>query len=231
MTDERPPRGRFVVFEGLDGSGTTTQVARLGERLSELGRSVELTKEPSNGPLGAVLRQAIEGRLRLDPTAMALAFAADRADHLFNEHNGIVGLLERGHWVLCDRYVLSSLAYQPSEQIGADWLEEANAFAIAPDMTVFVDVDVATCMQRISARSAADELFHQDDHLARVRANYHRVLSDGPALGELLVVDGSGPIEDVEEEIWRGVKERLIDAAEGAREDLGVAPNARPQSA
>src|SRR4051794_32222422 len=152
--------GRFIVFEGLDGSGTTTQVSRLGERLTEAGIRTELTKEPSNGPLGAALRQVIDGRVQLDPASMALAFAADRTDHLFNEHNGVKKLLAEGHWVICDRYVLSSLAYQPSETIDQGWVEKINALAIEPDMTVFLDAQPTVCMERISARSSTDELFH-----------------------------------------------------------------------
>jgi dTMP kinase len=203
-------RGRFIVFEGLDGSGTTTQVARLGQRLTEAGISTESTKEPSNGPLGAMLRQAIDGRVRLDPVSMALAFAADRTDHVFNEHNGVAKLLADGHWVLCDRYVLSSLAYQPNERMDQRWLEEVNAFAIEPDMTVFLDADPSVCMDRIAARSSTDELFHDADLLTRVRENYQRVIDGGRALGELLVVDANRSIDDVTESVWAGVGAHLL---------------------
>jgi dTMP kinase len=206
MTDP----GRFIVFEGLDGSGTTTQVSRLAQRLTEVGISTELTKEPSNGPLGAVLRQVIDGRVHLDPASMALAFAADRTDHLFNEHNGVKKLINDGHWVLCDRYVLSSLAYQPTETVDQRWLEEVNAFAIEPDVTVFLDDDPAVCMERISARSSTDELFHDGDHLSRALRNYHRVITHGRVLGELLVVDANGSIDDVALSVWDGVRTRLI---------------------
>lgn len=207
----RPPRGRFIVFEGIDGSGTTTQVSRLGQRLSEAGVNVELSKEPSNGPLGAALRQVIDGRVHLDPTSLALAFAADRADHLFNEYNGVVSLVEAGNWVICDRYVLSSLAYQPSEKVDQRWLEEVNSFAIEPDMTVFLDADPQTCLERISARSSTSELFHHGDHLTRALKNYHRVISHGRILGELLVVHAGGSIETVAQKVWEGVSSRLID--------------------
>lgn len=210
MSDERRP-GRFVVFEGLDGAGTTTQAARLGERLRALGLSVELTKEPSNGPLGAALRQVIDGRVHLDSTSLALAFAADRADHLFNEHNGIVKLLQEGHWVICDRYVLSSLAYQPDQVVDQRWLEELNSFAIEPDMTIFLDADPQTCLDRIAARSSTTEKFHQSDHLTAALKNYHRVIAHGGVLGELAVVDAGGSIDEVASAVWERVSARLID--------------------
>jgi dTMP kinase len=204
--DGELPRGRFIVFEGLDGAGTTTQLARLADRLTAAGISTESTKEPSTGPLGAALRQVIDGRMRLDPAALALTFAADRADHLFNEHNGVVKLLDEGHWVLCDRYLLSSLAYQPDERIEERWVQEINAFAIEPDITVFLDADPELCMERISARSSTDELFHDRDHLARVQRNYHRVIAQGRMLGELLVVDAGGSIDEVSQRVWEGVQ-------------------------
>ena len=206
-------RGRFVVLEGLDGAGTTTQAARLAARLSEAGIAVEVHREPTTGPLGAVLRQAIEGRIELDPATLALAFAADRADHLNNPRNGVRAQLERGTWVVCDRYVLSSLAYQASDDLDGAWLEQINAFAVAPDLTVFVDVDAGTSMSRIDARSAAGELFHDGDRLARVREAYHRVLDRAHFTGELLVVDGAASIDAVADAIWDGVREALPDAA------------------
>lgn len=212
--------GKFVVFEGIDGAGTTTQVSRLGRRLETAGVSVEVTKEPSNGPIGAALRQAIDGRVHLHSVALALAFAADRADHLFNDHNGVVKLVRAGHWVLCDRYVLSSLAYQASSDVRQEWLEEVNSFAIEPDMTIFLDADPTSCMERIASRSATDELFHNHDHLNLALRNYHRVIAHGHILGELLVVDGNKSIDEVSDAVWAGVKAHLPSQA--------VTPTAQP---
>jgi dTMP kinase len=145
--------GRLIVFEGLDGAGSSTQLRLLASWLGQRGQVVEETREPSNGPFGAVIRQAIEGRLQLVPEVLALAFAGDRADHLLNRANGMALALERGSWVLCDRYVLSSLAYQSADGVDLDWLIELNRHARAPDVTVFVDTPVEVCLQRIAARS------------------------------------------------------------------------------
>jgi dTMP kinase len=200
-------RGRFVVLEGIDGSGTTTQAARLTTRLADAGIAAELTKEPSEGPLGAVVRDAIEKRVTLDETALALAFAADRADHLFNQDHGIAGRLEAGQWVVSDRYVLSTLAYQPSATIERSWLESINAFAIEPDLTIFLDADPATSLARIAARGDTDDLFHGPAELEQARANYEAALSG--FTGEVLRVDAEGPIDAVAEQVWRGVREML----------------------
>ncbi|MBB4664911.1 dTMP kinase [Conexibacter arvalis] len=202
-------RGRFVVIEGLDGAGTTTQAERLAAALRERrGLAVELTKEPTNGPVGAVLRQAIEGRVTLDPVSLALAFAADRADHLFNPVNGVVAALEAGRWVVSDRYVLSSLAYNRGGATSREWLAELNRHAIAPDLTIFVAVDPDVCVSRIGARSSAEELFHSREQLVAVDRNYRELIDAGHVRGPLATVDGSGAIAEVEAAIWTAV-ERL----------------------
>ena len=207
-------RGRFIVFEGLDGSGTSTQTERLRAYLSERGVAVGVTREPTTGPLGAVIRQAIEGRISLDPTALALAFAADRADHLFNPVNGLNRALDDGTWVISDRYVLSSLAYQALATDDPLWLTQINRFAPAPDLTVFLDAPVAVCAARIGGRSGNDELFHGADTLRRVDAAYRRVLADDKLVGRLVTVDGAGSVDDVAR-AYRADVDALIEQSGG----------------
>lgn len=186
-------RGRFIVLEGLDGAGTTTQVGRLASWLRGRDIDVEVTKEPTNGPIGAVLRQAIEGRIELDPTAIALAFAADRADHLYNPVNGVERSLGAGRWVVSDRYVLSSLAYQDDGTASRAWLREINARALEPDLTIFVDTPVDECRRRLAARSSHTELF--DDALDRTSASYASLL--GEMTSPLARIDGAGDADSV----------------------------------
>lgn len=206
MSGSGAERGRFVVLEGLDGAGTTTQADLLAGALrARRGVEVELTHEPTDGPIGAVLRQAIEGRLTLDPAALALAFAADRADHLFNPVNGVLAALEAGRWVVSDRYVLSSLAYNGGGATTREWLSEVNRHAVAPDLTVFLDVDPETCLTRIGARSSAEELFHSRDRLITIDRSYRELIDAGHVRGPLARVDGSGPIASVEQAIWSAV--------------------------
>ncbi|MDO8210870.1 dTMP kinase [Conexibacter sp. CPCC 206217] len=208
-TPPAPPPGRFIVIEGLDGAGTTTQAELLAAALRERRAvAVELTREPTNGPLGAVLRQAIEGRLRLDPVALALAFAADRADHLFNPVNGVAAALATGGWVVSDRYVLSSLAYNGGDgEISREWVAQLNRHALAPDLTIFLDVDPETCLQRIGARSSADELFHSRAQLAAVDRGYRETIAAGLVEGPLARVDGSGAIDQVADAIWAAIEQ------------------------
>lgn len=153
-----------------------------------------------------MLRLAIEGRVALDPTSLALAFAADRSDHLFHEGSGVVSLVDGGAWVLCDRYVLSSLAYQSGAGVSLDFVRAINAFAIEPDLTIFVDTPVEACLERIAARSGRDELFHNRQALETTLAAYRSLLDSVP---DPLVIDGAGTVDEVADAVWAGVQSRF----------------------
>lgn len=185
----------FVVLEGIDGSGKTTQARLLAERMD-----AELTREPTDGPFGRVVRDAVEGRERLGDVALALGFAADRAHH----SAWIADSLADGRSVVSDRYVLSSLAYQPSARVRVDWLTTINEGVIDPSVTVFLDTPVAICAARIAARASAAARFDSVRELARVRSSYLAAMSGGEA-----IVDGDGSTTEVAERVWDAVRLRV----------------------
>jgi dTMP kinase len=206
--------GKFIVFEGLDGAGTSTQLAQLQGWLLDHNRPAEATREPSEGPFGAMIRQAVMGRLALDAVSLALAFASDRADHLFNDHHGIIAKIDAGRWVLCDRFVLSSLAYQHNKKVPLDWLVSINAFIPTPDLTIFVDTSPEVCIQRIERRDSTLELFHNLEELQRVRRNYGKVLPKAEFTGQLIVVRGDGTPEEVFEDINNQFADWLMETSD-----------------
>ena len=156
----RSAAGRFIVLEGIDGSGTTTQAARLAASLRAAGHAVVSTREPSDGPLGVVLRQALTRRLvGLSDQALALLFAADRLDHLASV---VEPALAEGKVVVSDRYVLSSLAYQ-GMRLPLSWVETLNAAARPADLTLYLEVDPRTAARRRQGRGGAAELFDADE--------------------------------------------------------------------
>lgn len=187
--------GRFIVLEGIDGAGTTTQARLLTRWLQRSGRRVLQTHEPSPGPLGVLIRQALRARLvagdggRLDPRAIAGLFVADRADHL---HSEIEPALAAGTDVICDRYVMSSLAYQGSECDPA-WIQALNAPFRAPDLTLFVDVSVEVAAARRARRGGVADLFEVDDFQRQVAEAYRRAA----ALHGAHTIDGSAGIRAV----------------------------------
>jgi dTMP kinase len=174
----RPAPGRFIVIEGIDGAGTTTQSRLLGERLRAAGRKVHVTAEPSGGAIGALVRQVLSGRLRgrapdgpFDPEALALLFAADRLDHARSE---ILPALAAGLDVVSDRYTLSSLAYQSLTTGDAAWVEQINARAPAPDVTILLEVVPAVAFARRRSASHSREIFEKAAFQRRVAASYER---------------------------------------------------------
>jgi len=195
------------VIEGLDGAGTTTQVRRLVEHLNARGQRAHATREPSDGPIGRLIREMLTGGHAIAGQAISqstfgLLFAADRLDHLQRE---ITPHLEAGTWVVSDRYYHSSLAYQGT---GADrdWITMLNARAKKPDITVFLSVRPEVAAERRMAAGRTQELF-EDLHMQReVDAGYRATLDELSAQGERIVmVDGEQSEDDVFVEVVRAV--------------------------
>ncbi|NOK08694.1 MULTISPECIES: dTMP kinase [Corallococcus] len=194
--------GRFIVLEGLDGAGTTTQTERLASLLRAEGHDVVTTREPSDGPVGTMLRQALTGRLGLPqgrgPLAqetLALLFAADRTDHL---HARILPALEQGKVVLCDRYVLSSLAYQGAS-LPMAWVDEVNSHAVSPDLTLFVGVDPKVAATRRAVRGGPAELFEADEAQRRIAIQYLKAIELRENHERIVHIDGELSVEAVTE--------------------------------
>jgi dTMP kinase len=206
----RAARGRFIVVEGIDGAGTTTQARLLGERLRSAGRRVHVTAEPSGGPIGALVRQVLSGRLRgrapdgaFDPDALALLFAADRVDHARAE---ILPALEAGIDVVSDRYTLSSLAYQALTTGDPRWVQAINSRAPSPEVTLFLRVRHTVAFARRRSASHAREIFEKAEFQRKVARAYERALGVLRREGERVeVLDGSASPADVSTAIDRVV--------------------------
>lgn len=203
MTSRRSKAGRFVVLEGLDGAGTTTQCDRIAAALTAQGIPVVTTREPSDGPIGQQLRLALTGRLglphrrgALTEDTLALLFAADRMDHLAAV---IEPAVERGAVVLCDRYLLSSLAYQGTA-LPMAWVETINGRARKPDLTLFVEVDAKTASRRRAARGGEVEHFEADERQVRIARQYLSAIRRRSSRERIVRIDGTRSVEQVTEE-------------------------------
>ena len=201
---------KFIVFEGLDGSGTSTQANFLERRLVNEGHRCHLTSEPSAGPVGQMIRQAFKGRLRFSQASerfdqqMAHLFSADRFDHLYNEWDGVMPTLERGTTVISTRYFFSSYAYHCTRE--QDWalVERLNRDFPSPDLLVYLRNPVAESVRRLKSRTTLDS-YETPDKLAQVAANYERILDGYP--GRKLVLDATRPPQEIHEAIVQNVKE------------------------
>jgi len=204
-------RGIFIAIEGLDGSGGTTQTELLEQWLIDCGRwpSVHRTWEPSAGPVGLFIREALklENADKLGDNVLPYLFAADRRDHLDRE---IIPVLQHGGTVVTDRYYHSSLAYQ-SLTVGLAVVALLNASFRCPDLTIFLDLPAEVCLERILARGGALERFEAIDRLRSIQDAYESVLIHCRASGERIVrLDASGTVEDIHAQIVR-IVEDLID--------------------
>ncbi|MFO7561225.1 MAG: dTMP kinase [Enhygromyxa sp.] len=194
----------FLVLEGIDGSGTTTQRARVAERLRARGHRVHETREPSDGRIGKLTREllaVVPGEPRtVDAAGLALLFAADRLEHLARE---IEPALARGELVLCDRYVISSWVYQ-SLDCDPAWVRTINQRARWPDLTFVFDLSAELALARVAARREATgeaiERFDVPETQRRLAAGYAATL-EHPGLAGMVRVDASASIEAVSEAI------------------------------
>lgn len=198
---------KLIVLEGLDGAGTTTQARRLADALAARGWIAHVTREPSDGPIGRLIREMLTGGhaipgASISQATFGLLFAADRLDHVQRE---VEPALAAGHVVISDRWYHSSLAYQGT---GAerDWIRTLNGRARKPDLTVFLRVRAAVAAERRVAAGRAQELFEDLPMQERVAAGYEAVLAELAAAGEATtILDGEQPLDAVAEAIVAAV--------------------------
>jgi dTMP kinase len=196
--------GRFITFEGPDGSGKSTQLARLAARLREQGREVVETAEPGGTSIGRDIRAILLNarNQHLKPTAELLLYFASRAQ---NVEEVIRPALERGAIVLSDRFTDSTLVYQGvGRGLGDDVVRQLHVIAcgsLMPDLTLLVDIDPALTLARTTKRAAQDRLDAESlDFHSRVREGYFKLAAAEP--GRIRIVDGSRDIESVAAALW-----------------------------
>jgi dTMP kinase len=185
---------RFLVIEGLDGAGTTTQSARLIAWFTARGHRAVATREPTDGPIGRLIRTTLRAEAGSpDPTVLPWMFAADRADHL---HRIVEPTLAGRASVVSDRYLHSSLAYQsltlPLSEVWA-----LNHTFRVPDLTLFLRVPVAECLRRMEGRPER-EIYEEESRLVKISASYDATMAFLRERGHAIVtIDGSLPVDDV----------------------------------
>lgn len=195
----------FIAVEGIDGSGKSTQMKLLAERLRLAGHKVHATFEPTDGYIGVIIRDILKGKRRADNRTIAGLFLADRLDHLLNEEYGLVKKLGEGYAVISDRYYFSSYAYH-AVHMDMDWVVAANkmcAQILRPSVNIFIDVPPEVCMKRISANREHTELYETLENLKSVRAKYMEAFEKLKAEEKILIVDGNRSLEDIANDVWQ----------------------------
>jgi dTMP kinase len=171
----------------------------LAEYCDKSDRPCRPTFEPTDKPIGRLVRSVLQKQLVTTPLALAMLYAADREDHLYNPVYGLVHDLENGKLVISDRYLYSSLAYQGVE---CEYDKIASIKEVpAPEYVCFIDTPVDECLRRISGRGNETELFEKHEFLERVKENYERIFSSLPPEVHLVRIDGLLGKEEIAEQI------------------------------
>ncbi|ADT83182.1 dTMP kinase [Thermococcus barophilus] len=208
--------GIFIVIEGIDGAGKSTQAKLLAKWFEKRGYNVVLTKEPTDTAFGKLIRKLVltggrEGIIdgaKISHEAEALLFAADRAEHV---KKLIEPSLRTGKVVISDRYFYSSLAYQWARGLDLEWLINLNKFAIRPDLVILLDLPVKESMKRINGRQLKSEFDRIAELQKKVRENYLKLVEMFP---EMKIVNALASIEDIHNDIVALVEHEILNKKE-----------------
>lgn len=199
----------FIVFEGLDGTGTTSQLRLLQEAYAGRGlqERVYFTYEPTDSPIGRMIRSALSDASLFHAQTVAYLFGADRCEHIYGK-NGIIEHLDAQQAVFCDRYLFSSLAYQ-GLTAGEPCAQAVNGLFPLPEYLFFFDLPAETAMQRIAQRNMPREIYEQEPFQQRVAQAYEYVLRQYertvPEM-RIIRIDAAEPIRKIHENIWSTVR-------------------------
>jgi len=195
-------RGVLIVFEGIDGSGKTTQARTLVRRLKQEGHEAVFFREPTRGRWGREIRRHAVRADSLTPEQELELFVKDRRENVVEN---LIPALEGGRVVVLDRYYYSTIAYQGAKGLDRERIRGLNeAFAVPPDLVIILDVPAEAGLVRIGGRKTRDELFEREDYLVRV-AEIFRAF-EGP---RFLHLDGLAPRGEIARAIWDRVKPLL----------------------
>ncbi|HKB42804.1 MAG TPA: dTMP kinase [Chitinophagaceae bacterium] len=194
----------FIVFEGIDGSGKSTQVKLLAERLIKEGFKVYTTSEPTDSAIGLIIKDIFRHKIEADHKTIAALYLADRLNHLQNKANGILKKISEGYTVISDRYYFSSYAYHGTH-MDMDWVIAANSLCadlLRPDINIFIDVPPDICVQRLSEGRNMTELYEDLENLQAVRKKYFESFDKLKQEENIIIIDGNRSSENIFTDIW-----------------------------
>ncbi len=199
----------FIVFEGIDSSGKTTQAELLKKYFLELKERAVISPEPSNGIIGNLIRQALKQRIifskdqDLFDEQMAYLFAADRHDHLYNDIDGVFKLIKNNYHVISTRYYFSSLAYNCDSIEQYNFIKKLNDSFPNPDLTIYIDIPIEVSLARLQERSL-QEIYETKTKLTKVREQYQKIFAEYE--GRAIAIDGTQDMQEIQRQIIDAVK-------------------------
>jgi dTMP kinase len=197
----------FIAFEGIDGSGKSLQAKLLADSLIKAGHKVHSTSEPTDSPIGSIIRNIFQHKVEADHRVIAGLFVADRLNHLLHKTDGILKKLEDGYTVISDRYYFSSYAYQ-GIHMPLNWVIEANSLSaglLRPDLNIYIDISPEISMTRLNNGRSSIELYETIDNLSNVRNKYLEVFEQLKTKEKIFVTDGNRAPEAIAADIWNAL--------------------------
>lgn len=195
--------GKLIVFDSLDGAGNSTQVKLLADYLNKIGERTHITKEPTSGLIGGLIKSQLTHDWKSSPECLQLLFSADRAYHLEKE---VIPLLKKGINVISDRYFFSTMAYGGVEISDLNWLIEINKPFLIPNLTFFLKVSPGVCIKRIVETRFEVTLYEKEKILEKVWKNYEKLAK---RFENIYIINGERPIEEIAKEVRKIVVKKL----------------------
>ncbi len=205
-------KGKFIVFEGIDGSGKSTISNMLYEKLNEQTGNIYKTFEPTDSPIGSVIKNILNKRIVSDDKTIGALFLADRLDHIQNPVTGMLNYLEKGVHVISDRYYYSSYAYHVP-MLSMDWVIRANSVCadlLRPDVVFFFDISVDESMRRLNASRKFHDLFETREKMEQVSKNYKKAIEREGKKDNVIIIDGHKRVDEIFDEVWK-ITAKLIE--------------------
>jgi dTMP kinase len=202
----------FIAFEGIDGCGKSTQVKLLSDNLTAAGHKVFCTVEPTDSPIGSIIRSVFSHKSEADHRTIAGLFVADRLDHLLNKTNGMLKMLEEGYTVITDRYYFSSYVYQ-GVHMPMEWVILANSLSAGlrrPDLNIYIDIAPEISMARLSKGRNSLDLYETLENLKNVRSKYFEAFEQLSSVEKIFITDGNRTPEVIAADIWDKVSQLAV---------------------
>ena len=197
----------FIAFEGIDGSGKSTQVKLLSGQLERAGHRVHTTCEPTDSPIGSMIRSIFSHRMDADHRTIAGLFVADRLHHLLNKTDGMLKMVQDGVSVITDRYYFSSYAYHGAH-MPMDWVIASNSLSaelLRPDLNIFIDISPEISLERIRKSRSSMDLYETMENLKLVKDKYFEAMEKLKSVEHIFITDGNRPPELIAADIWREI--------------------------
>lgn len=198
------PKGKFIVFEGVDASGKSTISQMLFQKLNQEGTDIYKTFEPTDSPIGSVIRNILNRRIATSEKTIGALFLADRLDHISNPVNGMLTYLEKGTNVISDRYYYSSYAYHVPH-LSLDWIIEANSVCaelLRPDIVFYMDIPVEVSMERLNKNRKFHDLFETKERIENTIEHYKSAIAREGKKDNVVMIDATRSVEEIFNEVY-----------------------------